>query len=95
MEEAFARHGEHIREGNILKLRVCLSAQKIDIAIGFGLQKGNIETEWSGMQQAILNKIMPSKLKSGRFASLTNFVLLKADGGSSTSKKCVKTSTDS
>lgn len=95
MEESFARHGEHIREGNILKLRVCLSAQKIDIAIGFGLQKGNIETKWSGVQQAILNKIMPSKLKSGRFASLTNFVLLKADGGSSTLKKCVKTSTDS
>ena len=79
MEEAFAKHGEQIREGDILKLRVGLSAQKPDIAIGYGLQKGGRETAWSGVQQVILNKIMPSKLKSGRFASIANFVLLKAD----------------
>ena len=58
MEEVFTRHGEQIREGDILKLRVCLSAQKPDITIGFGLQKGGRDTVWSSVQQSILDKIM-------------------------------------
>ena len=79
MEEAFAKRGEQIRERDILKLRVCLSAQKPDIAIGFGLQKGGRETEWSGVQREIINRMAPNKINSGKYLTLKNYVLLKAD----------------
>ncbi len=79
MEEAFVKRGEQIRDGDILKLRVGLSAQKSDIAIGFGLQKGGRETEWSGVQREIINRMAPNKINSGKYLTLKNFVLLKAD----------------
>lgn len=79
MEEVFVSHGEQIREGNILKLRVCLSAQKPDIAIGFGLQKGGSETAWSGVQSEIINNMALNKTNIGKYLTLKNFILLKAD----------------
>lgn len=79
MEEAFAKRGEQIRDGDILKLRVCLGAQKPDIAISYGLQKGGRETSWSGVQCEIINKMAPNKINSGKYVTLKNFVLLKAD----------------
>lgn len=79
MEEAFAKRGEQIRDNNILKLRVYLSAQKPDIAIGFGLQKGGNEIVWSGVQTDIINNIAPNKTNSGKYLTLKNFTLLKAD----------------
>ena len=79
MEEAFAKRGEQIRDGDILKLRVCLSAQKPDIAIGYGLQKGSRQTEWSGVQREIITRMAPNKINSGKYLTLKNFVLLKAD----------------
>lgn len=78
MEDAFAKCGEQIRDADMLKLRVCLSAQKPDIAIGFGLQKGGKETEWSGVQREIINRMAPNKINSGKYLTLKNFVLLKA-----------------
>ena len=78
MKEVFARHGEQIREGGLLKLRVCLSAQKPDIAINFGLQKGNKELDWSSVQRSILQKFMPSKEAAGKYATLKNYVLLNS-----------------
>ncbi len=79
MEEVFARHGEQIRDGGLLKLRVCLSAQKPDIAINFGLQKGNKELDWSNVQHLILQKLMPSKEVAGKYATLKNCVLLNSE----------------
>lgn len=79
MEEAFKRRGELIREGDILKLRVCLSAQKPDITVGYGLQKNGSETEWSNVQHEIIDGLAQSKANSGKYVTLKNFVLLKAD----------------
>lgn len=79
MEEAFKRRGELIREGDILKLRVCLSAQKPDITVGYGLQKNGREAEWSNVQHEIIDGLAQSKANSGKYVTLKNFVLLKAD----------------
>ena len=78
MEEAFTRHGEQIRDDDILRLRIRLSAQKYDISIGYGFQK-RTESEWSEVQRKILGKVKPSRLGSERFATITNFTILNGD----------------
>ena len=50
-----------------------------DIAIGFGLQKGGSETAWSGVQSEIINNMALNKTNIGKYLTLKNFILLKAD----------------